>query len=63
MRMTCAPNAASHRVAPAPASCPVKSQMRMCDSADDFADMAAGMLDPSPVVTGTNLFEMSTVVP
>jgi flagellar hook-associated protein 2 len=33
MRITCAPNAASHRVAPAPASCPVKSQMRRCPSA------------------------------
>ncbi len=31
--MTCAPNAASVRVAPAPASWPVKSQIRMCESA------------------------------
>ena len=31
--MTCAPNAASTRVAPAPASWPVKSQIRMCESA------------------------------
>ena len=31
--MTCAPNAASTRVAPAPASWPVKSQIRKCESA------------------------------
>ena len=32
-RMTCAPNAARMRVAPAPASWPVKSQMRMLERA------------------------------
>ena len=32
-RITCAPNAARYRVAPAPASCPLRSQMRMCESA------------------------------
>src|SRR5579859_2938103 len=34
MRITCAPKAAMKRVAPAPASWPVKSQMRRCPSAD-----------------------------
>ena len=33
MRITSAPNDASHFVAPAPASCPVKSQMRNEDRA------------------------------
>ena len=36
MRMISAPKAAIHRVAPAPASCPVKSQMRIWDRASDF---------------------------
>ena len=38
MRMTWAPNAARTRVAPAPASCPDRSQMRMWPNAPLWPD-------------------------
>ena len=40
MRITSAPKLASHLVAPAPASCPVKSQMRKFDNAPGANDVS-----------------------
>ena len=40
IRITSAPKLASHLVAPAPASCPVKSQMRKFDNASGENDVS-----------------------